>query len=618
MRTTEQVLLGDSGTVEEEELEIDEPVDEPPKRRVIQLSSTILSKNNCQRRADGTAILKFSDSSERLVILGSYGVKVKSGEASIYGASLHPSETIHWVHAPHCHALPVLRCSEKSVLELHPHPAAADLRNLEKLSPLFGGLWHEPVSSGGQRNQTWQVLSTSADGPKKAMIQDLKSPPEWNRKIAELVKPTRETAPVFMVCGPKSSGKSTFSRMLTNRLVTHRGGTKERVWPGVAVLDIDPGQPEFSAPGAISLVRLDEPNLSPPFCHPLLKPDSTVRSHAIASVTPASNIEHYKACVFDLFSHYRSTCPGYPLIINTLGWIQGSGLILLQDLLAEIRPTEVVYMSQDGPEDTVEGLRSAGTRSPLTTLPSQSSEYTSRTALHLRHMQAMSYFHISAEVGAGAAGGTHWDAQPLTSAPPLLVSYTAAGEDSGLLGIACYGYQPQPELLAEAIDGTILAIIEVEDETKAFGIPPSPPAPDGPGVVQRTAAEAQLPYIRANATPLDPRYARCHGLALVRGVDTARGLLALSTPLSPDLLSGRTIVLVSGKFDSPTWAYTEDHYSRASGKGAVGAEVEAGSTGIPWAEVLRGNQKRAAGSKVWRVRRDLGRNSGGGGGGGGI
>lgn len=530
---------------------------------------------------------------QRLVILGSYGIKIKSGEASIYGAILNPSETIHWVHAPHCHALPVLRCSEKSIIELHPHPAAAGLRSLEKLSPIFAGLWDDAGPEG--QKKTWQVLGSSADGPKRAMLQDLKSPPEWNRKIAELSRPNIEAAPpVLLVCGPKSSGKSTFVRMLTNRLVTHQGGTRKRTWAGVAVLDIDPGQPEFSPPGTISLVSLEEPNLSPPFCHPLLGGTHTLRSHAVASITPASDTEHYRSCVSDLLSHYRSTSADRPLIINTPGWIQGSGLVLLQDLISETRPSEAVYMSEDGPGDTVEGLRSACSGSSFSTLPSQSSEYTSRTALHLRHMQAMSYFH-SAEAG-------RWDPACLASTPPLLVRYS--GGDPGLLGIVCYGYQPEPDLLADAIDGTILAIVQVEDD-RAFGAP----SRDGE-LVGRTPE--QLPYIRT-AAPLDPTYASCIGLALVRGINVGCHLLAVSSPLPAEKLSSKKIVLVAGRFDTPTWAYTEEQYERGFRRRENNGGDEGTPTETPWVETLRGNQKKVVGSRVWRVRRDLGKNSGGGG-----
>lgn len=447
------------------------------------------------------------------------------------------------------------------------------------------------------KRQTWQILVSSADGPKKAMLQDLKSPAVWNREIASLLKPKGGKVPVLLVCGPKSSGKSTFSRIVMNRLMTDRSGTKQRKWPGVAVLDIDPGQPEFGPPGVLSLVKLDEPNLSPPFCHPKVGGQHTVRSHTVASITPASDIEHYKSCVLDLITHYKLSCPKLPLVINTPGWIQGSGLVLLQELVREIEPTQILYMSEDGPEDTVEGLKLAGQGIPLVTLPSQSSDFTSRTALHLRHMQTMSYFHVDEENSNKT--NSLWNPAPLTHCAPWLVSYKG-GEH--LLGVVCYGYQPEPELLAEAIDGTILAVVEVEN-FKAFN---DLKLKD---LTQQTPS--QIPYIRP-AAPLDPKYSRCLGLALIRGVDVESQLLSLSTPLLANQLNGKKIVLVSGKLDPPTWAYTEDHYYRAFRRGEENTLEGDGSAEIPWTEKLHGSQKRAVGSQVWRVRRDLGRNNAGG------
>lgn len=565
-----------------------------------------------------------------MVILGSYGIGVKSGEAAIAGATLFPSQTIHWVHAPHCHALPVLRCTEKSVVELHPHKGAPGLRSLKILSPLFGSLWNEVNQGEAKTKQSYQILSTSADGPRKAILQDLRSPAEWNKKISNVLKDKGKRPPVLLVCGPKSSGKSTFSRLMANRLVTSRGGNKDRVWPGVSILDIDPGQPEFSPPGVISHVQLHEPNLAPPFGHPILDARSMVRSHALASITPASDIEHYQDCVMDLYNSYLSSHKDKPLLINTPGWIQGTGLGLLMDLITKIRPTEVIYMSEDGPEDTVDGLKSACTGIPFTSLPSQSSEYTSRTALHLRHMQAMSYFHMDPELSPGTT--MMWESKSLTSKPPLLLKY--GGSDSGILGVICYGYQPGPELLADSIDGTILAIVEIEDRRAFCSTSPAnrgpdeeseDPHPEQPPDIKSfiQSTPEKIPFIR-RGTALSPQFSRCIGLALVRGIDVQHSLLALASPLSPVDLAGKEIVLVSGKFDIPTWAYTEDHYDCASRRAdsQIGHRVMASEVGqereelageIPWVESLHGGQKRVVGSKAWRVRRDLGRNGGGAG-----
>lgn len=63
-RTPELVLLGDSGTVDADDLETTEPVDGLPKRKIIQLSSTNPIKGNLQKKADGTVVLRFPDSSE--------------------------------------------------------------------------------------------------------------------------------------------------------------------------------------------------------------------------------------------------------------------------------------------------------------------------------------------------------------------------------------------------------------------------------------------------------------------------------------------------------------------------------------------------------------------------
>ncbi|ROW07215.1 hypothetical protein VMCG_03886 [Cytospora schulzeri] len=610
--TFEKMLL-ESAQVPAADDTIDTPetVEDPPKRKVVQLSSFRQTKTNFRQKPDGTAVLKLPEA-ERLVILGSYGIKVKSGAATISGATVYPSETIHWVHAPHCHALPVLRCSEESVIEISHHPGAPDLRALEKSSPIFGNLWNEVSFKQDVTRQTYQILPSTADGPKKAMLQDLKSPALWNKKLADLVRPNRKEPPVILVCGPKSSGKSTLSRILINRLVTGLGGTKKRLWPGTAVMDIDPGQPEFSPPGVISLVRLDGPNLSPPFCHPTLGDKHILRSHAVAAVTPAFNIEHYKECVLELFQHYKTTCKNLPLVINTPGWVQGTGLGLLMDLITEIHPAEVVYMSEDGPEDTVEGLKSACDKKHFTTLPSQSGDFTSRTAIHLRHMQVMSYFHVDPDKTVG--DDVRWDSRTLTSVPPLLVRYS--GANSGVLGVVCYGYQPSAELLADAIDGTILAVVEIENrrafrpfqKDDAEGEADEDQVPDLDRLTQRTPEH--IPYVRRSA-PLNPQHSRCLGLALVRGVDAGKKTLSLSTPISPRQLNGKEIVLVSGKFDSPTWAYTEDHYYRVSQREGKDSErdmdeddVPDGADGrskvIPWTERLHGSQKRAIGSRVWR------------------
>ncbi len=158
-----------------------------------------------------------------------------------------------------------------------------------------------------------------------------------------------------------------------------------------------------------------------------------------------------------------------------------------------------------------------------------------------------------------------------------------------------------------------------------------------PGLIMRSPEG--LPVLRnPDGITLDPQHSRAIGTGLIRAIDTEKGELQVLTPLpvaemDTAIRDGGCIVLVWGRLDPPSWAYTEDLHSRAfdsatketggadetvestdedtdddgSEKEGEGPGVTSEQSGIPWVEMLHGGQKRAVGSKVWRVRRDLGR-----------
>jgi polynucleotide 5'-hydroxyl-kinase GRC3/NOL9 len=462
-----------------------------------------------------------------------------------------------------------------------------------------------------------------------------------------------------MICGPKASGKSTFAKFLTNRLLSptfennlsHISRINKSI--GVAVLDLDPGQPEYSAQGQLCLIHLQEPNFGPPFTHPIPGGKSRIiRAHTVGAVTPSFDPVLYIECALDLFAYYRnllSVFPKCPLIINTPGWVLGTGLEILMELIVRCRPTEVIYMSQDGPSEVVEALREAAKTTPVLTLPSQASEYTTRTAAHLRTMQAMSYFHLT----PANQKVLTWDCRPLTSVPPWEIKYS--GEGAGILGIMCYGEQPPPSLLLEAINGSLVAVVVVDDlaalpdlglegqgpmdrdstDLDALPVQSQNQGIQTPLIVQ--TPKENLPYFNpANTISLSPIHSHCVGLALLRGIDVPRQRLQVLSPISPTIIQeineeGKSIVLVSGKFDCPGWAYVEELVQRGvtekeTRKGKLGDE-EGNEEGIdemsdkikyrkengnsvrhvPWVEKLTGSQGRGISARVWRVRRDLGR-----------
>ncbi|XP_015738036.1 polynucleotide 5'-hydroxyl-kinase NOL9 [Coturnix japonica] len=138
-----------------------------------------------------------------------------------------------------------------------------------------------------------------------------------------------EGVPVIMVCGPKSIGKSTFNRYLINLLLNHL--------PSVEYMECDIGQTEFTPPGCVSLSTVTEPFLGPPFTH-----QRTPRKMVYYGQSSCEqDTERYIDVVKYVFSSYRKEVP---LVINTMGWVKGEGLLLLTDMIRLLSPTHVVQM----------------------------------------------------------------------------------------------------------------------------------------------------------------------------------------------------------------------------------------------------------------------------------
>lgn len=279
--------------------------------------------------------------------------------------------------------------------------------------------------------------------------------------------------PAVVICGPKGSGKSTFSRILTNSLLNvnpdPRSSTR-RGFDGVAFLDLDPGQPEYSPPGEISLLHLRSYNLGVPFTHPMLSPKEAsvlIRAHHIGYVSFKDDPGHYQRCAFDLLAQYKnmlSHYPSVPLIVNCSGWIQGSGFEVLVELIRHWRFTHVVYTSTLGPVEVIETLQESASKAGthFSTLTTQSTQNTSRNAADMRMMQTLSYFHLDEPEGREL----RWNSSPIAQIPPLTVRY--AGPKQDIFGIMIYGEEQDPEFIASILEGSVVGLVAIEDDAAIF------------------------------------------------------------------------------------------------------------------------------------------------------
>jgi len=423
-------------------------------------------------------------------------------------------------------------------------------------------------------------------------------------------------------CGPKASGKSTFNRYLLNHLLSPAPQTESGYTntDGVAFLDLDPGQPEFSPAGEIYLAHLRSPFFGPPFSHPTLEGSrngTIIRAHHIGATSPKEDPDHYVLAAMDLMDHYRRLLESYPqcpLIINYPGWIFGLGLEVATWLIKSLGLSDVVYMSEKGPPEVVEPLGQAAGQAMvlLTTLPSQPTDYATRSSAQLRSMQMQSYFHLSHPNGLS---NPIWSEMPLIRTKPVFVNY--AGPRQGILGVMVLGSYHNPDLLRDLLDGAIVAVVAVENESAIAKLPnnaetagdlpaeadgaedemieddrdepnadpdsnmddaasttESQPASRPPSIpslesrIIRTAKE-DLPYLFVGAgscTPPDPKASYSLGLAIVRAIHVSARKLELITPIPTSkiretLERGHGIVLVRGQLDNPNWAISEEYHA---------------------------------------------------------
>ncbi|EOY19330.1 hypothetical protein QUC31_006154 [Theobroma cacao] len=170
-------------------------------------------------------------------------------------------------------------------------------------------------------------------------------PEEWSEAADSIAYDSvTSPPPIAFICGAKNSGKTTFSRLLLNILLQR--------YQKVAYLDADVGQPEFTAPGFLSLTVVDK--LTADLAIPCLK--TPERCFFFGDISSKRDPSAYLKYAFTLYDYYRKEYCTFdeselagrtelPLVVNTPGWVKGIGYEILVDMLKYISPTHVVKIN---------------------------------------------------------------------------------------------------------------------------------------------------------------------------------------------------------------------------------------------------------------------------------
>ncbi|CUS12268.1 unnamed protein product, partial [Tuber aestivum] len=533
------------------------------------MSNFTPSSENYIPAQDGSCVVRMA-LGETLVILGEYELHVRKGAITISGARL-TSESGHCqVFAPSTHALPEIACvkakekGEGSGAEILLTQTDSGVRDLGRTCPVANGIW---PPAGGDGGRSFQPLFTTS-----TPLPVLSIPKTWEGILGGIEKTadTENTAPpVILLSGGKSVGKSTLSRILTNQLLT------AKTYPRIYYLDVDPGQPSFTLPSFLSLHVLKRPILGPPFTSPLL-PKDLITAHHIGYISPREDPSAYIRAILALLSDYRSaalTDPG-PLLINSAGWVKSLGLELLQEIIQASCTTDIIYITPAlGHSIPITDVLPPTNPPRVHVLESSStSENVRFTAADLRTLQTSSFMHYCPDT-------LRWVVKPLAEMQPWRLPY--AGAHPAIDGVSILHEDLSPAELLTAIDGTLVAIVEVDDEESISGTGKIILTPEG------------LPYL---PNPPMPERSRAVGMALIKGVDVEKREVWVVATLSSDAaerLRGKRTVLVRGRLEL------------CAAEMAAGVEGDGAGQGVPWVSFGGGGAGDGKGRGVWKARRNL-------------
>ncbi|RKP10145.1 hypothetical protein THASP1DRAFT_22118 [Thamnocephalis sphaerospora] len=408
----------------------------------------------------------------------------------------------------------------------------------------------------------------------------LRTPWSWQQAADALTNPaaaqSRGQPPVVLVCGAKNAGKSTFARYIFNSLLSN--------YPEVAFLDCDLGQAEFTSPGLVSLHRLSDPILGPPYTHT----HTPYRSAFIGRASPKDNPDAYLNAIECLAGVYAREMMrnavgadgharehGIPLVVNTQGWT-----------LATVQPNFVCNLAADYrsalqfPDDISArvlvvdaGAVEGGAQGAA---PVDAASVSSQQQSQPRKLRR---FHASdLPGGLDAAQRAVWAHEPLWDFGTHMADrrpWQAAWKDVEVRILAADDPVPVSQMLW-ALNGTLVGLLASVDET--------------PQSAELLVLRRDLP------APAAQRYT-CLGVGLVRAIDPVRRLYMVVAPYTSEQLA-RVTMLARGNIDLPVWCMVDGGARRT----ALSSAVDHSGHAIPYAMF---GAPEGVGAVTWRARRNI-------------
>lgn len=497
--------------------------------------------------------LYFGLGSDNLVLSGNYQFKVIRGLVDFCGITLTSGPQIYDASSPVA-PFPVFKAVYNQIDEPLNQEECDGMAHLLEPYPSIIRVW--------QSDHVPDVSSIAP--PYKSLWHYLRRVENQDAPLLTIPKSWQEvdhTVPSIVIVGPKNSGKSNLCKYICNR--QYMSPQNNRTY----YLELDPGQPEYTPPGFLSLHEIKQLNFSSGYTHPQFI--NVVKSHYLGYVSPMETPDRYLDMCQELLGTFRSISrSGDQLIVNTTGWTKGLGLELNQEIIAMVDPYIVLHL---GPQDSFANVVVLERIEPqnLQNEPKSSNDaetgdtslekITSNTTItsggfssaELRNLQHMIYFHSH-----DLSHITEWDPFEVSLGTSIGIYAFAVLDSEGInlksdLGIC--------------VEGTIVSINILDRE------------------------ETGLDPVALNSHDANNIWSQSHaiGLAVVQYLDLVTNTVRLLTPVDPVAhdLPNKQVILCRGRVQLPIWDFQNRKFSDS-----------------PW---IIANKQPGIGSTYTRFRRNI-------------
>ncbi|KAG0199154.1 Polynucleotide 5'-hydroxyl-kinase grc3 [Mortierella sp. GBA30] len=510
------------------------------------------------------------------------------------------------------------------------------LLGIEKVVPLFKGILSIKQNVRLRGNEDEERLAqvrfeSSLSGFHPILeptdsIAALQIPSTWRDAMQALIDSTVDEnsgrvkrPPVSVVCGGKKMGKSTFSRMILNRMLNR--------YRKVAFIECDVGQSEFTPVGMVALHVVETPALGAPFTHPR----QPYRAFFVGNSTPRDDPDYYMACIKELVktyyaevSHTRSWEDNdddyhsdddddehIPLVINTQGWIKGMGYDLLLQLLDYTAPSHIFgFHSPSSGESNLpqiffatmkEQAQIAGRQQPSFSYVSavvlgddnNASPFTKYHPADHRALALLSYFYLKQEQGLEQGSLADVDRRTWDFTKALVVRRPWSWDWNQAKGIWVLFDQVPPSQILHVLNASLVALMG--DKENRFDDDDRPGESETNGQAQPALAKDTPPadqtmplnyFPLGQFPPPPPEHTTCHGLAIIRSIQPSTRMLHILTPIPLSKLK-KCNGIVKGALHMPIHA-SLDHNEENS--------KVPGIAGVPWKNVPYLNYEISSGT----------------------